>query len=30
MHGNDERIEVSSLREGTEMIYRVLKQVAAH
>ncbi|MGH8900194.1 MAG: M20/M25/M40 family metallo-hydrolase [Egibacteraceae bacterium] len=28
MHGNDERIKVSSLEEGAEMIYRTLKQVA--
>lgn len=29
MHGNDERIEASSLREGAEMTYRTLRQVAA-
>jgi len=29
MHGNDERVPVQSLAEGTEMIYRVLVDVAA-
>jgi acetylornithine deacetylase/succinyl-diaminopimelate desuccinylase-like protein len=29
MHGNDERVSVDSLREGTEMIYRTLLDVAA-
>ena len=28
MHGNDERVSVESLRAGTEMIYRVLVEVA--
>ena len=28
MHGNDERVSVQSLAEGTEMIYRVLLRVA--
>lgn len=28
MHGNDERVAVESLAEGTEMIYRVLLEVA--
>ncbi len=28
MHGNDERVSVQSLAEGTEMIYRVLLKVA--
>ena len=28
MHGNDERVSVQSLAEGTEMIYRVLVEVA--
>ncbi|MDZ7632725.1 MAG: M20/M25/M40 family metallo-hydrolase [Gemmatimonadaceae bacterium] len=28
MHGNDERVSVQSLREGTEMIYRTLVSVA--
>jgi acetylornithine deacetylase/succinyl-diaminopimelate desuccinylase-like protein len=28
MHGNDERVRVESLREGTEMIYRTLVEVA--
>ncbi len=28
MHGNDERVSVASLREGTEMIYRTLVSVA--
>ena len=28
MHGNDERVPVQSLAEGTEMIYRVLVDVA--
>jgi acetylornithine deacetylase/succinyl-diaminopimelate desuccinylase-like protein len=28
MHGNDERVKVESLRQGTEMIYRVLVEVA--
>jgi acetylornithine deacetylase/succinyl-diaminopimelate desuccinylase-like protein len=28
MHGNDERVSVESLRQGTEMIYRVLVDVA--
>jgi acetylornithine deacetylase/succinyl-diaminopimelate desuccinylase-like protein len=29
MHGNDERVSVESLRQGTEMIYRTLVDVAA-
>ncbi len=29
MHGNDERVSVRSLAEGTEMIYRVLVDVAS-
>ena len=29
MHGNDERVPVESLRQGTEFIYNVLLQVAA-
>lgn len=29
MHGNDERVSVESLRQGTEMIYRTLLDVAA-
>ena len=28
MHGNDERVSVESLRQGTEMIYRTLVDVA--
>lgn len=28
MHGNDERVSVESLRQGTEMLYRTLKRVA--
>jgi acetylornithine deacetylase/succinyl-diaminopimelate desuccinylase-like protein len=28
MHGNDERVSVESLRQGTEMIYRTLVAVA--
>jgi acetylornithine deacetylase/succinyl-diaminopimelate desuccinylase-like protein len=28
MHGNDERVSVESLRQGTEMIYRTLVSVA--
>jgi acetylornithine deacetylase/succinyl-diaminopimelate desuccinylase-like protein len=28
MHGNDERVSVESLRQGTEMIYRTLVNVA--
>jgi acetylornithine deacetylase/succinyl-diaminopimelate desuccinylase-like protein len=28
MHGNDERVSVASLQQGTEMIYRVLVSVA--
>lgn len=28
MHGNDERVSIQSLRDGTEMIYRVLVEVA--
>jgi acetylornithine deacetylase/succinyl-diaminopimelate desuccinylase-like protein len=29
MHGNDERVRVESLRQGTEMVYRALVDVAA-
>jgi len=28
MHGNDERVSVESLRQGTEMIYRTLVDAA--
>jgi acetylornithine deacetylase/succinyl-diaminopimelate desuccinylase-like protein len=28
MHGNDERVRVESLRQGTEMLFRTLKRVA--
>ena len=28
MHGNDERVSVESLRQGTEMMFRTLKRVA--
>ena len=28
MHGNDERVSVESLRQGTDMIYRTLVGVA--
>jgi acetylornithine deacetylase/succinyl-diaminopimelate desuccinylase-like protein len=28
MHGNDERVSIESLRQGTEMIYRTLVDVA--
>ncbi|HTI06634.1 MAG TPA: M20/M25/M40 family metallo-hydrolase, partial [Gemmatimonadales bacterium] len=28
MHGNDERVSITSLQEGTEMIYRTLVDVA--
>jgi acetylornithine deacetylase/succinyl-diaminopimelate desuccinylase-like protein len=28
MHGNDERVSVTSLQQGTEMIYRTLVRVA--
>jgi acetylornithine deacetylase/succinyl-diaminopimelate desuccinylase-like protein len=30
MHGNDERVSVEALRQGTEMIYRTLVDVAGH
>ena len=30
MHGNDERVSIESLRQGTEMIYRTLVDVAGH
>jgi acetylornithine deacetylase/succinyl-diaminopimelate desuccinylase-like protein len=30
MHGNDERVSVESLRQGTQMIYRTLVDVAGH
>jgi acetylornithine deacetylase/succinyl-diaminopimelate desuccinylase-like protein len=29
MHGNDERVSVDSLAQGTDYIYRVLMEVAA-
>src|SRR4029077_783303 len=29
MHGNDEKVSVASLKQGTEMIYRTLVDVAA-
>ena len=29
MHGNDERVSIESLRQGTEMIYRTLVDVAS-
>jgi acetylornithine deacetylase/succinyl-diaminopimelate desuccinylase-like protein len=29
MHGNDENVSVESLRQGTEMIYKTLLDVAA-
>jgi acetylornithine deacetylase/succinyl-diaminopimelate desuccinylase-like protein len=29
MHGNDEKVSVKSLQQGTEMIYRTLLDVAA-
>ena len=28
MHGNDERVSIESLKQGTEMIYRTLVRVA--
>jgi acetylornithine deacetylase/succinyl-diaminopimelate desuccinylase-like protein len=28
MHGNDERVGVRSLAQGTEMIYNLLRRVA--
>ena len=28
MHGNDEKVSIESLRQGTEMIYRTLVRVA--
>jgi len=30
MHGNDERVSVASLRQGTDMIFRTLMAVAGH
>jgi acetylornithine deacetylase/succinyl-diaminopimelate desuccinylase-like protein len=30
MHGNDERVPIASLTQGTELIYRTLVAVAAH
>lgn len=30
MHGNDERVSVQSLEEGTEMIYQTLLEVVSH
>ena len=29
MHGNDERVGIKSLQEGTDLIYKTLLQVAA-
>ncbi len=29
MHGNDEKVSITSLEQGTEMIYRTLVDVAA-
>ena len=29
MHGNDEKVSIASLQQGTEMIYRTLVDVAA-
>jgi acetylornithine deacetylase/succinyl-diaminopimelate desuccinylase-like protein len=29
MHGNDEKVSIASLEQGTEMIYRTLVDVAA-
>jgi len=29
MHGNDERVPVDSLEQGTDLIYRTLLRVAA-
>jgi acetylornithine deacetylase/succinyl-diaminopimelate desuccinylase-like protein len=29
MHGNDERVSIESLRQGTEMIYNTLVDVAS-
>ena len=29
MHGNDERVPIESLEQGTEMIYKTLLQVAS-
>ena len=29
MHGNDERVAIESLRQGTEMIYQAIVKVAA-
>jgi hypothetical protein len=28
MHGNDERVSIEALRQGTEMIFRTLVDVA--
>jgi hypothetical protein len=28
MHGNDERVSVESLRQGTELVFRTLVDVA--
>ena len=28
MHGNDEKVSIASLKQGTEMIYRTLMAVA--
>ncbi|MCC6244069.1 MAG: M20/M25/M40 family metallo-hydrolase [Gemmatimonadaceae bacterium] len=29
MHGNDERVSIASLQQGTEMIYRTVRRIAA-
>jgi acetylornithine deacetylase/succinyl-diaminopimelate desuccinylase-like protein len=29
MHGNDERVSIASLQQGTDLIYKTLLQVAA-
>jgi acetylornithine deacetylase/succinyl-diaminopimelate desuccinylase-like protein len=29
MHGNDERVPIESLEQGTDLIYRTLLRVAA-
>jgi acetylornithine deacetylase/succinyl-diaminopimelate desuccinylase-like protein len=28
MHGNDEKVSIASLKQGTEMIYKTLVEVA--
>jgi acetylornithine deacetylase/succinyl-diaminopimelate desuccinylase-like protein len=30
MHGNDERVSLESLRQGTDMIYKTLVDVASN